>query len=359
VPKVTSPVPDTKRKAFELLIEACAALRRENKEVLWASMIKETMKRKKPSFNETYHGFNTFSALLEGAQAEGLVSLERDEKRGTYSVTRFGEELETGPRKEQPRSRTREAAPPAFTKQPTRGLPPKPIKPARGEKLAERPAIMTPRPLEDDDIKPREQRFQGFSDFTTETNEFLGPRKQVNFEDEFAHFANVPHRSSIGSTAEEVMANINESRSEPRKPIDRPVSPVPAEPTFEKSEDDGDRGKKKRRRGGKGKERVTEEAAAAAPVADVGPITFDDVPFIEAHPEQHPDANLFPVEDNPFGFGPPEPVIEKPSKSAARQVFEEIQPPEPPPVKKHQPVEPPQEKAAEQPRGFGFGIFDE
>src|SRR5579871_2345892 len=44
-PKVNLPVPDTKRKALELLMEACTALRRENKEVLWASMIKETMKR--------------------------------------------------------------------------------------------------------------------------------------------------------------------------------------------------------------------------------------------------------------------------------------------------------------------------
>ena len=33
------------------------ALLRENKEVLWASMVKETMKRKKPSFNEEYYGY--------------------------------------------------------------------------------------------------------------------------------------------------------------------------------------------------------------------------------------------------------------------------------------------------------------
>ena len=53
--------------------ESLLALRRENKEVLWSSMIKDTMKRKKPSFNETYHGYRTFSELLEDAQKEGLA----------------------------------------------------------------------------------------------------------------------------------------------------------------------------------------------------------------------------------------------------------------------------------------------
>src|SRR5215470_11058981 len=71
-PSVTSHIPDQKRKAFALLMESLLALRRENKEVLWSSMIKDTMKRKKPSFNEAYHGYRTFSELLEDAKAEGI-----------------------------------------------------------------------------------------------------------------------------------------------------------------------------------------------------------------------------------------------------------------------------------------------
>jgi hypothetical protein len=66
-----------KRKAFALLLESLLALRRENKDVLWSSMVKDTMKRKKPSFNETYHGYRTFSELLEDAQKEGLVEIEK------------------------------------------------------------------------------------------------------------------------------------------------------------------------------------------------------------------------------------------------------------------------------------------
>ena len=93
LPNINPQLSEQKRKAFELLIDSMLALRRENKEVLWSSMIKDTMKRKKPSFNETYHGYRTFSELLEDAQKEGLLELETDSRSGTYVVTRFGSEL--------------------------------------------------------------------------------------------------------------------------------------------------------------------------------------------------------------------------------------------------------------------------
>jgi uncharacterized protein (TIGR00288 family) len=92
-PTMNPQLPETKRKAFSLLMESLLALRRENKEVLWSSMIKDTMKRKKPSFNEVYHGYRTFSELLEDAQKEGLLELDTDRRSGTYVVTRFGSEL--------------------------------------------------------------------------------------------------------------------------------------------------------------------------------------------------------------------------------------------------------------------------
>lgn len=96
VPALTSPqVSEPKRKAFALLIESMLALRRENKEVLWSSMIKDTIKRKKPSFNETYHGYRTFSELLEDAEKEGLLELDTDKRSRTYVVTRFGSEMQS------------------------------------------------------------------------------------------------------------------------------------------------------------------------------------------------------------------------------------------------------------------------
>src|SRR5438552_1039035 len=92
VPSLNAQLPENKRKVFALLMESLLALRRENKEVLWSSMIKDTMKRKKPSFNETYHGYKTFSELLEDAQKEGLVELETDKRSRTFVVTRFAAE---------------------------------------------------------------------------------------------------------------------------------------------------------------------------------------------------------------------------------------------------------------------------
>jgi uncharacterized LabA/DUF88 family protein len=83
-------VSDKLRECFELLVDSVQALQRENKEVLWGSMVKETMKRKKPSFNETYYGFRSFSHLLEDAQRRGIVSLRRDQKSGSYIVEDLG-----------------------------------------------------------------------------------------------------------------------------------------------------------------------------------------------------------------------------------------------------------------------------
>jgi uncharacterized protein (TIGR00288 family) len=94
-PTLDTQLPETKRKAFALLLEALLALRRENKDVLWSSMIKDTMKRKKPSFNEAYHGYRTFSELLEDAQKEGLLELETDKRSRTYVVRRFGSEMQS------------------------------------------------------------------------------------------------------------------------------------------------------------------------------------------------------------------------------------------------------------------------
>ena len=83
-------VPEKVQECFALLVDSVLALQRENKDTLWGSMVKETMKRKKPSFNETYYGFRTFSHLLEDAQRRGIVVLLRDQKSGSYIVEDLG-----------------------------------------------------------------------------------------------------------------------------------------------------------------------------------------------------------------------------------------------------------------------------
>jgi uncharacterized protein (TIGR00288 family) len=84
-------------EAFSLMVESIQALVRENKDVLWGSMIKQTMQRKKPSFNEGYYGYSTFSELLEDAARKSIVKLKKDQRSGTYIVTGFAKSSETGP----------------------------------------------------------------------------------------------------------------------------------------------------------------------------------------------------------------------------------------------------------------------
>jgi uncharacterized LabA/DUF88 family protein len=90
MPVLTGAVPEKLQDCFNLLVDSISALQRENKEVLWGSMVKETMKRKKPSFNETYYGFRSFSHLLEDAQHRGIVTLRRDQRSGSYIVEDLG-----------------------------------------------------------------------------------------------------------------------------------------------------------------------------------------------------------------------------------------------------------------------------
>jgi uncharacterized protein (TIGR00288 family) len=78
-------LPKKTREAFELLIDAAEALQREDKE-LHSSLVKETMKRKQPQFNEEYHGYRSFNRLLEDARRHELIRLRKDARSGTYVI---------------------------------------------------------------------------------------------------------------------------------------------------------------------------------------------------------------------------------------------------------------------------------
>jgi uncharacterized protein (TIGR00288 family) len=83
-----SPPDDKKQEAWDLVVktyEALVAERGEGEQV-WGSMIKQTLKRRKPGFSESYYGFRSFSQLLEEAQARGILELEKDAKSGGYLI---------------------------------------------------------------------------------------------------------------------------------------------------------------------------------------------------------------------------------------------------------------------------------
>ncbi len=82
---------EKKQEALDLVMETVEDLfeERGDEEKVWGSMVKQALKRRKPGFSETYHGFRTFGQLLEEAQARGLLELQRDEKSGGYVITGF------------------------------------------------------------------------------------------------------------------------------------------------------------------------------------------------------------------------------------------------------------------------------
>jgi uncharacterized protein (TIGR00288 family) len=86
-----SNLPEKLGEAFGLLTDALDAMQREGHEVFWSSLVKQTIMRKKPSFNESYYGYKTFSKLLEDAAKHKVVELKRDPKSRTYIVAPFGE----------------------------------------------------------------------------------------------------------------------------------------------------------------------------------------------------------------------------------------------------------------------------
>lgn len=74
-----------KGEAIGMLVEIVRSLERDYDPV-WGSMVKQTIRRVHPGFNEDYYGYPSFAALLEDARATGEVELDYDEERGNYMV---------------------------------------------------------------------------------------------------------------------------------------------------------------------------------------------------------------------------------------------------------------------------------
>jgi hypothetical protein len=79
---------DPAQEAIDLVIDTTEALysERGDRTKLWGSMIKQTLKRRRPGFSESTYGFSSFSDLLEEAAKRKQLVLERDERSGGYIV---------------------------------------------------------------------------------------------------------------------------------------------------------------------------------------------------------------------------------------------------------------------------------
>ncbi|MFO7653466.1 MAG: NYN domain-containing protein [Candidatus Krumholzibacteriia bacterium] len=84
-------VPPDKRKLFDFLVQTTQRLLQESRGMLYSSLIKDTMKRKQPDFNEANYGYSTFGDLLEDAKRYGLLTVDRDARAGgTWVVQGLG-----------------------------------------------------------------------------------------------------------------------------------------------------------------------------------------------------------------------------------------------------------------------------
>jgi uncharacterized protein (TIGR00288 family) len=71
--------------ALDKVVEIVRSLEQDY-DPLWGSIVKQTMRRVHPGFNEAQHGHRSFSDLLHAAEDQKLIVLEYDESRGNYKV---------------------------------------------------------------------------------------------------------------------------------------------------------------------------------------------------------------------------------------------------------------------------------
>ncbi|MBU1235434.1 MAG: NYN domain-containing protein [Gammaproteobacteria bacterium] len=73
-------------EALDFLVETVEELiaERGSDEKIWGSMVKPTMKRRRPGFSETAYGYRSFRELVEEAEKRKLLVVARDDKSGQY-----------------------------------------------------------------------------------------------------------------------------------------------------------------------------------------------------------------------------------------------------------------------------------
>jgi uncharacterized protein (TIGR00288 family) len=78
-------VESNREEVVESLMEIIRSLGRDY-DPLWGSLVKQTMRRVHPGFNESYYGFKSFSNMLQNVAKMGLIELEHDQERGNFKI---------------------------------------------------------------------------------------------------------------------------------------------------------------------------------------------------------------------------------------------------------------------------------
>ncbi len=72
---------------MKLVVQTVSALLREGRDPIQTSLVKDTIKRMQPSFNESDYGYRAFTEVLGDAQSRKLILMREDARSGTYVVT--------------------------------------------------------------------------------------------------------------------------------------------------------------------------------------------------------------------------------------------------------------------------------
>jgi uncharacterized protein (TIGR00288 family) len=75
-------------KALDLFMETVDAMMNERggNQPIWASSVKQTIKRRLPQFSERFHGYRSFATLVEAAAQRGFIHITKDAKSGDYHI---------------------------------------------------------------------------------------------------------------------------------------------------------------------------------------------------------------------------------------------------------------------------------
>lgn len=89
--KTASDEVDKSDEGIDYVLDTAQALISERGDAVFGSMVKQTLKRRRPGFDESTFGFASFNELLQEAAKRGLLQIDADERSGGYvvrSVTR-------------------------------------------------------------------------------------------------------------------------------------------------------------------------------------------------------------------------------------------------------------------------------
>jgi len=90
-PEAVKSEDEKKQDVLDLVMETIEAMfsERAEDEKIWGSMVKQTLRRRKPGFNESYYGYSSFGKLLDDLESRKLLELEHDEKSGGVVIKGF------------------------------------------------------------------------------------------------------------------------------------------------------------------------------------------------------------------------------------------------------------------------------